>query len=426
MDSRKKLRLRPPAVSFNRSGAVLFLSMFAVSLLWLLAGYNDYLLSERYSGVTVYPDGNGISASQMDALTARLPRGEGSARAVALEQLGGETVTSLLGNSATLMVYKTHGDMTAVLPLEFIQGGQSGIPDNDSCVVDKHTAYKLFGTSRAVGLSLEYGGRSYVVTGVADGDTGIVLLQSNDSQAIYKTLRFVFDDPNSAGQRATELCLRNGITPKACYDSQLAARNAGLLMQAPALMLVLALLIGTVAEVCSKKNGATYRVMKLFGGATLVMLVWLACGISISIPTEYLPTGWSELSHWSQLRASLDSSRTALSYQLPLPTDTVCRRLFQKSAVLSMISSVMILLPAVHRKKLMPKPLSPSMLIWAAGGVLAAWSAALLICEPFIVDRCVPIAPLLCIVLFKLCCTAKGLLYRISDSITNKYKEIRR
>lgn len=113
--------------------------------------------------------------------------------------------------------------------------------DTEGCLLDRTTAQELFGTSKAVGNTLNYQNRILTVRGILEGDAPILLLQALPEDSDMSRVSLSIPSGTAPHKFLTEFVNRHGLSGQWSslrFWSELA--HAGTLL-APAVLLLSAL-----------------------------------------------------------------------------------------------------------------------------------------------------------------------------------------
>lgn len=105
-----------------------------------------------------------------------------------------------LNRKAKTACYVVYGNMERVFPVTLLEGSLCYGEDPNGCILDRQTAYELYGTSYAAGNPLSYQGRSYTVRGVADSEISFFMIQGKSGEEAYENLEFLCTDGEMAGE----------------------------------------------------------------------------------------------------------------------------------------------------------------------------------------------------------------------------------
>lgn len=223
-----------------------------------------------------------------------------------------------------------------------------------AAVLDSDLAYRLFGTYNAVGLELQYQGKTFEVCGVYKADDSVLGLMSGNGQfrayvsgydlvnaGTLKINGFEAQVPTGApGEAVTTIksamqtqgvsagsFLFEDMTEKMKLNDEAAALPAALLAVA-ALFVLLAVFIrafrGTWRESVGSLQGDYFRnvagslairlgklVVLIAASAGLVWLIWDLSGLKFYLPTRFIPGSWIDTTFYTGLIQS--ESQTALA-----------------------------------------------------------------------------------------------------------------
>lgn len=250
-----------------------------------------------------------------------------------------------LGRSARAGLYLVRGNMETVIPAGLIAGSFCYEGDTDGCVIDRETAYGLFGTEKAAGCTISFRGRSYQVRGVANTQIPIFLIQWGNDRERYENLEIRTGDTEQAGKMAEELLSAGNIQTsyllvEGGFYVSWAEKLAGIPVWILTAGFIWCLLLRWGDNL--KKQHRINRMspsqffckrcrkdgIPLFLAAMILFaaLFFLKEGFlkhPFYIPQRFIPTRWSDFSFWGEKWEELKSSYYQLIYLIPCPKDII-------------------------------------------------------------------------------------------------------
>lgn len=255
-------------------------------------------------------------------------------------QLENKRVTAAFGGrSATVAVLWVRGDSRLALPV----AATVAPGDEEGCLLDSATALKLFGGTDIAGSAVEYDGRTYTVRGVADIPAPTLVLQ------LPETGELPLENITARGETAAEdLPLRHGLEPELTIRYQTFTRLAAALSALP---VATAALLFLVFLWRAKRRNRDYPVrhaalfLALCAAATLLALAALSV-----IPSEYVPTRWSDFAFWPEMLDSWQADAIALFAAAKLRPE-LCLLADVGGSCLGLASSALLLAAAAMRSR---------------------------------------------------------------------------
>ena len=199
------------------------------------------------------------------------------------------------------------GDAALVWPAAYISGASPGVVDDHGCSVSEALAWRLWGSSDVVGMSVDVDGAARIVRGVFKNANEMALISyrdENTSQS-WTAVELSGGPADCARGDAESFALASGLGKPDAILMRGPSSVAGFLAAAPLLILCvygLALLISGVG-----KRFPAMRAPFLF--MILIALAALAPPILDLLPSWSVPTRWSDFSFWVSL---LDQASSGL------------------------------------------------------------------------------------------------------------------
>lgn len=358
---------------------VFFLLLTLVTFFYMAAANNESLLKNDYSGTALRFGEDGVSAAQLDFALAN--EEDDSVKAAAFIQKGGAEVNSPIAK-ARVCLFTVHGDISAIMPISFAYGGYAGNTQG-TCIIDAKTAYSLFGQSNAVGLLVTYNDIPYIISGVVQSKRAVMIVNSEDDGLIYNEMRLRFSHTPATAQTATDFCDKNNISGYVVSDGQLRAANAALVVQIPAIILILSMVAVAIKECRKMARPIKERIMIAVIGAATVTVLCFIMKLRLSIPLEYLPNSWSDFSHWSNLAAKYAERRDELSCLVVLLADAEATGVFVRCALFSGLCGIGLIEILINSGRLLRGGVFAKDFAFAAISALAAWTVHLIFNSPF-------------------------------------------
>ena len=266
-------------------------------------------------------------------------------------------IVSTERRQTTADVYAVGGPYADFHPVRMLSGSfLSPLGGNGSSIVlDDGLAWQLFGTTDAVGMEVEFGGRTYTVTGICGQDASLLgLLSSNVLDRAYIGYDALDDIPVTGMETSLEKSLpgkslqivKDALrTQRKTTDgflirdvsegARLDAESAGLPV------LAFAMLLTVIVAVCIKKAvsgmvlglrrfmGETYfadswravliriatMALAITAAAGLVYALWLLADFPFFLPGRFIPGSWIDADFYKGLlQSQAQDAISALGY----------------------------------------------------------------------------------------------------------------
>lgn len=194
--------------------------------------------------------------------------------------------------------------------------GQFSIPqygDTKNCLLDRKTAWNLFGTGEAVGETVQYQGKAYRIKGILEEIAPTLLIQASADYDGGFTRVTAADNGNMQDWE-----LENKLQNR--YGMSLVKTDWGIVRAAVKLFFcaaVLSVYSSAAKNVCRRKTGGKTRtdrtkaevysrvhVIYVAAGVLLLAVLLQAAGIR-GLPAKYIPPKWSDFEFYEKARRSL-------------------------------------------------------------------------------------------------------------------------
>lgn len=270
--------------------------------------------SDALGSVAVRWPGGGVSPAQLEA-QMELFREDGVKTALPEVTLWGELADQRVqqGDSEiTCEVLQSYGHGEDLVPGELGGGslplrGQAG-----DCALSSQAAFALFGSAGALGQTLLWEDRSYVVQGIFEDTAAVLLVQlPQDSQLQLPNMQLRFAGGGTR-QQAEEFLARTPFGSGArLLDMPLIGWGLRAAAQLPALLLGLWALVRVIAQAWRKR-----RLPRALLGDLPWLLPLTAAGVYLlsrlePLPKALIPSELSDVSFWTALPKGWSENITA-------------------------------------------------------------------------------------------------------------------
>lgn len=208
---------------------------------------------------------------------------------------GAIVVNDDLERSVNADVIAVRGDSRVVI--------NEGVPleayDSEICVLGKQVAFDLYGTTDIVGLFVSYNGREYEVVDVLDDNKNVFIyeVQAGDTVNFDRVTALVKSDETSL-KCINRLGISYGINGDTIdYEFELfAIRFISMIMLVGILIYIV---VKMKKYLISKEKVSDNMAGFISVGCVIVyVVVVVVCLGKLSIPLDYIPTGWSDYTFW--------------------------------------------------------------------------------------------------------------------------------
>jgi len=273
--------------------------------LWCASAFGAQRQSEALQSVAARWSSGGVSPAQLESQMGVF-REDGTA-GVPEMTLWEEVVSQKLqhGDEASLScdVTRIYGHGEDVLSFTMLQGGWPARGSTGFCALSDTAAFGLFGSVNAMGHTLTWNDRNYIVQGIFKSDNALMLVQAApESEAKMPNMQLRFANGGSR-QQAEEFLARTSFSSGAILlDMPLIAWGLEALAALPALLLGAWILVRLIARGWQKRK---YPRLLLADLPLLLPLSIAAICLSLrhlSLPTALIPAAWSDSSFWEAMK----------------------------------------------------------------------------------------------------------------------------
>ena len=230
--------------------------------------------------------------------------------------------------SATARRLMVYGDSASVVSEEMLLGALPGVYDTGGCAVSEQLAWRLWGGSDVLGLTVTCGDKCYTVRGVLRSGEPL-LVTISDSGEGSGCVELTGLPKSDRRQSALDLLRAAGIGTPATMIYGASIRSAADTSCFFAVSLAGLLLLGRLVT-------ALFRRLKRWTVAIVLLVLGVVLPLLVSLlPAWAIPSRWSDFSFWGALLATL-AQRLAEWYALvPLEKDVQAKQLIVRQAALA-------------------------------------------------------------------------------------------
>jgi hypothetical protein len=286
------------------------------------------------------------------------------------------------GKSMNVTKYLVYGDMNQILPVQICRGNYIYEDDYEGCILDKKTAYKLFGSLDIIGQQVsidekviaakkeENSGssqgeqestvkqREYYVRGILDTSHPIVMVHARSDKTQFHNLQFNYGDSSRGREYVEQLMMIYPIgSSPVIVDQNLMVRLIGNILFLPWLFVGIFILCKTVRVFLAYFKEKKYRkeTPQIFI-KKLVPVILAVIGIVITakrfafFPLQYIPTKWSDFNSVSRTIDLIGKHVEEFSYVTPTIREVLLRENMNKlvMAVIGMAVIIWVVIERVH------------------------------------------------------------------------------
>lgn len=326
----------------GRKRTAYYFTIISVLLLWSISIWSAQNIEEKSRSISLRYDQKLWGMDQIDAIFINSEKDQDGGQPFITAWDEQEPVTVQeegLGKKETVKLVSIYGDMEAVIPGLFLSGGAPSKGDDAGCVIDKATAYGLFGTLDVTGSRVRCSNQEYRVRGVIRTSRRVMLVQTGAAEILFSNIELQFED--TSNERLMESFINQNFSyPPAVrvngYQMGSLAKEVSLM---PAWFLMIGMIVRGFGII---KDWKINLALKITTGAILVfLLIWFA-EFRILIPDSYIPTKWLDFEFYTakagEVKSGLESffSSRLTAKELELAGNMLLCLLFSGYTVIAM------------------------------------------------------------------------------------------
>lgn len=263
-------------------------------IFWFICISNISKVYKFNSSVDLKYNDKKISVQQIKKIKAQDLRDSGILNLTAYHQYNNEIIYN--NNKYQLDVVSIYGNIENIFDAQILTGTFLSDNNRKSCIIDKQSAYSLFGTEDTLGLKLKWNNKDYTIQGVLGCKQKIMFVRvDNQEQKEFSSIRINFENNDNTYEQAQNFILNynldnatiNDIAPISIIVSQLAILP---------FILTLAFIIFDLVKLY-KNHNRLVAIIILFIITFLFIYIW---DFKIEIPSIYIPTKWSDFQFWTR------------------------------------------------------------------------------------------------------------------------------
>lgn len=255
-----------------------------------------------------------------------------------------------------------YGSMQATIPMELVAGNYVYQQDKNGCVIDKNTAYRLFGTIDIIGNEIKIEKNFYLIRGVVDTKQMVFLFQNQDQKDLFYNMEIVFSKINweEGLQKAKALLYQYNLGTNAVFlDAAIYANTIKHYEAIPywILYLIMVILILSHFKSCIKKNATCEckadkkKYVRVWFLITICMMILIGYGILLLcyfenpcyLPQQWTPTKWSDFNFWVKTAQDIKENFMSIRYIMPNVKDVLLIQKLKETLFEIVISSILII-----------------------------------------------------------------------------------
>lgn len=299
-------------IAFHRNSKKLIWKLIILIfgiIFWIASIMNQAYISDYHGAVSVRYKEPILTAQEIDNIIRdMISKEDNNIPEVTLWQRDEDIILTneVRNTSVSIGLITVAGDMTKVYPDSMLYGGYLSRGDDTGCVIDRNTAYKLFHTENAVGLTISLNNKDFTVSGIMQGIGSNTMIVQEEQQAIlrnegikYSCMELSFSDTEDAKYLAENFIHTNGLgTPTAYIDGYGYQKLSNLLIHLPLWFSVILLILYLARRVNKLKASRVLFVSGWLGIILLSAILIRITKVHFYYSSSMLPTLWSDFDFW--------------------------------------------------------------------------------------------------------------------------------
>ena len=285
--------------------------LIAGTFLWIVSIINQSYISDYHDAVSVRFHEPEITKQRIDSiLEAMILREDNHIPEITLWQRDEhiDITNEREDKSIEISLITVAGDMSRIYPVPLVGGGYLSEEDNFGCVIDKATAYKLFGSFDVVGIKINYDKKEYIIRGIIEEvGSNVVIIQEETSSyksidaKKYSCMELSYTDTENAKLLAEGIVLTNGIgTPVKIIDGYQNQKLSYMLIHIPLWLAALMIIIHTARKVYSLRASLIFTLIGGIGTVILCVVLVKVTNMYLYFPSSMIPNRWSDFDFWAE------------------------------------------------------------------------------------------------------------------------------
>lgn len=250
-------------------------------------------------------------------------------------------------------VFEVYGNYNDVIPINLIDGSYVSYEDDKSCIIDKKTAYELFGTVYASDNSILMDDKVYTVRGVVDANLKFIMYISQDENTEFKNLEFKGYDIERGSEFVGNFLVQNNLSDDyICVENGFYGRLAEKFSYLPAQLLVFFIIFKIsktfFGNLKFKYNTVIYAIIYI----VFIYILLKITKFQIYLPSRIIPTKWSDFEFWINKYKDFQSSIQDITYLMPTIRNVTAMKYIKRSVVCTILSIIVFLKIIINNRKI--------------------------------------------------------------------------
>lgn len=285
--------------------------------------------------------------------------------------------------------YLVYGGMNQILPVQICRGNYVYENDLEGCILDKDTAYTLFGSLDIIGqqvvidentISINHDSdgsqdsstqgenvtttkkREYYIRGILDTSHPVVMVQARLDKTQFHYLQFDYGNSSRGREYVEQLILVYSLgSSSVIVDQNLIVRLLGNILFLPWLFAGVYIIVKTIRSFLGYFKEKKYRneppqllINKLVPAVFSVLGIVITAKRFAFFPLQYIPTKWSDFNSVSRTIDLIKDHVEEFNYMTPTIREVLLRQniTILVMAVLGMVILVWVVMERIHGKNL--------------------------------------------------------------------------
>lgn len=241
-----------------------------------------------------------------------------------------------LNRTAYVDIIKVCGDSSLVIngPILFLD-------NKEGCLIDKQTAYNLFGSIDVIGQVFNYNDRKVKIIGLHNGMDNTVVMQTDyDSNETMDAIAIEVN--NNVSKNIKEFNDRYSINGFA-IDSKIYHNIASIFIMIIPFIIAIVLLFRCIKRILNVRRKPLLFILYILSTLILFIILLKITSIEIKIPYDIIPNKWSDFEYWKELYEDYIERFRVIFYMKKYNIDIINIESVVKSIIFSVLSIILFL-----------------------------------------------------------------------------------
>lgn len=294
----------------HRRALIIFVLLATV--LWCIACCFYSMAISHCASVSIKWEKSGVSpAALVRQQTYARQDGAGNQPEVTLWQVYSEQeIIASDKKKMTVNVIAAFGDCEDIVSSILIAGAFPARSDESGCAVSAGLAFSLWGSTNVIGLPIKVEGKQFYVRGIFEEEEPRLFLQAQaESEERLSNMQLTFTG-SGTGERAKQYLSSAGFPEGMILDLTLFAWVLNIIFRLPAIILALGILGRVIRHGKRLWRYSILFTIYLFTAFGILAGLWFCMDLP-KIPSDFIPTMWSDFEFWGNLFEEQGKNLTA-------------------------------------------------------------------------------------------------------------------